>query len=118
MFYEKLNEICKVQGTTPTALIKSLGYSSSKVTAWKNGSIPKYEILMKLSGALCVPVAQFFTDGTAACDTILTKQELFLIDGFRSLNSVGQDYLLMQLDLLKDKYKKSDTASNLEKVVV
>ena len=117
MFYERLNEICKGQGTTPTALIKSLGYSSSKVTAWKNGSIPKYEILLKLSGALRVPVAQFFSEGTAAWDTSLTKQEQFLLDSFRALNEMGKEYILQTLEMAKMTYKKSDTVSDMEKVV-
>lgn len=62
VFYEQLNRICKQKNTTPTAVTKKLGYSSSKVTAWKNGSIPKQEILVNLADCLGVNTKDFFDD--------------------------------------------------------
>ncbi|MBQ9743238.1 MAG: helix-turn-helix transcriptional regulator [Ruminococcus sp.] len=62
MFYEQFNHICISQGTTPSAIVKKLGLSTSKITAWKRGSIPKPTILEKLSNELSVPVSAFFSD--------------------------------------------------------
>lgn len=48
MFYDQFEKLCKERNTTPTQFTKDiLNLSSSKVTMWKNGSIPKYEILKK-----------------------------------------------------------------------
>ena len=49
MFYDILNNLCTLKGTTITAVLKSLGISTSKGTAWKNGSVPNGEILSKLA---------------------------------------------------------------------
>lgn len=41
MFFEQFNKLCIANNTTPTRFtIDILQLSSSKVTAWKNGSIP------------------------------------------------------------------------------
>ena len=45
MFYDRLSELCKQNGTTVTELLKTLQLSTSKGTAWKNGSIPSGGIL-------------------------------------------------------------------------
>ena len=45
-------------------MVKSLGLSTSKVTAWKKGGIPKQETLYKLAEVLNVSVDCFFRDQT------------------------------------------------------
>lgn len=52
MFYDRLQLCCTRSNTTVTALLKSMGLSSSKGTAWKNGSIPKADVLHKIAAAL------------------------------------------------------------------
>ena len=49
MFYERLKTICLRNGITVSSLVKALGLSTSKVTAWKNGSVPKGENLVKIA---------------------------------------------------------------------
>lgn len=49
MFYERLEKICLRNGITVSALVKALGLSTSKVTAWKKGSVPKGEVLVKIA---------------------------------------------------------------------
>lgn len=51
-FYKRLDSSCKATGTSVTALLKSLNISTSKGTAWKNGSIPRADVLQKLATAL------------------------------------------------------------------
>ena len=51
-FYKRLDSLCKATGTSVTALLKSLNISTSKGTAWKNGSIPRAGVLQKLATAL------------------------------------------------------------------
>ena len=45
-----------------------------------------------------------------------SKEELLLTD-FRTLNEQGQDYILQTMDMVKDKYKKSNMLSDMEKIV-
>ena len=49
IFWEKLNHLCTEQNTTVTAVLKELKISTSKGTAWRNGSIPNGVILDKLA---------------------------------------------------------------------
>lgn len=46
----------------------------------------------------------------------LSNKEKKLISDFRELNSQGQDYILQTMDLVKDKYKKCDSVSELENI--
>lgn len=49
MFYDRLKNICDSKGITVTFLLKSLNISTSKGTAWKNGSSPNSEIVKKIA---------------------------------------------------------------------
>ena len=51
-FEENLKRICKDRGTTPTAIMKKWGLSTSKVSAWYKGSLPKQEVLIRLAEEL------------------------------------------------------------------
>jgi len=59
-FGKNLKRICNEQGTSPTSVVKSLGYSNSKVNMWNNGSLPKAEMLVKLAEKLNCSVMDFF----------------------------------------------------------
>lgn len=83
-FAENLNRICKEQGTTPTALCKKLGLSTSKVAAWNGGSIPKQEIMLKLAQELECSVMDFFADGMSMSS--LDDDEIDIIRVYRSLD--------------------------------
>ncbi|MDE6880195.1 MAG: hypothetical protein K2P20_02430 [Oscillospiraceae bacterium] len=49
MFLERLLSLCSANGTDISNVLRSLGLSTSKGTAWRNGSIPNGEILLKLA---------------------------------------------------------------------
>ena len=61
-FAENLKRICSLRGTNPTALCKELGLSTSKVSAWYSGSLPKQEIMVQLAQKLDCSVMDFFAD--------------------------------------------------------
>ena len=49
MFFERLEHLCAENGSNVTAVLKELNLSTSKGTAWRNGSIPKGEVLSVLA---------------------------------------------------------------------
>ena len=61
-FSENLNRICKERGTTVSSILKEFGLSTSKVTMWNNGSLPKQEMLLRLADRLDCSVMDFFQD--------------------------------------------------------
>jgi transcriptional regulator with XRE-family HTH domain len=61
-FADNLKRICTLRGTNPTALCKELGLSTSKVSAWYGGSLPKQEVMVQLAQKLDCSVMDFFSD--------------------------------------------------------
>ena len=91
MFYNQLEKLCRNNNTTPTSFIKELGYSSSKITAWKNGSIPKYEILNKISEYFNIPISYLFEESNQEinfCHLPSDQQEL--LDLYNQLDPIKQ----------------------------
>lgn len=48
-FFDIIENLCKQHNTKVTNVLKEIGLSRSKGTAWRNGSIPNGEILVKLA---------------------------------------------------------------------
>ena len=61
-FADNLKRICTERGTSPTALLKSMGVATSKVAMWNSGSLPKQEMLVRLAKELNCSVMDFFAD--------------------------------------------------------
>lgn len=90
MFYEQLKVLCKQRKTTPTAFVtEKLKLSSSKITAWKNGSIPKYGILKQISEYFNVPVSYLFMEKNED-----NEDEQKLIIAYRQLTDEGKRAVL------------------------
>jgi len=50
--YDKFADICRLKGTTPTALTFKLGLSKGNASNWKKGGNPSVDILLKISKVL------------------------------------------------------------------
>lgn len=61
-FAENLKRICEDRHTNPTTLCKELGLSTSKVSAWYKGSLPKQDVMVLLAQKLECSVMDFFAD--------------------------------------------------------
>lgn len=77
MFYEQLESLCKENGTTPTAFVRDiLKLSTSKVTAWSNGSIPKIGTLKEIANYFDVTVGYLFDGKSVSVELSEDQQEL------------------------------------------
>lgn len=86
MFFEQLDRLCKENDTTPTEFVRdTLRLSTSKVTAWKNGSLPKYEILLLIAKHFNVSVGYLF-DGETNYDS-LPLDEQQLLNDYRTVDN-------------------------------
>lgn len=93
MFYQKLELLCKRQGTTPTRLlVDKLNLSSSKVTLWKNGSCPKGDVLIKIADYFGVSV-DYLLDREKPFAAAITEEEV-LIETFRGCDEKRQAAIL------------------------
>ena len=55
-FFERFSSLCKSVGETPNSVAKSIGASSGSVTAWKNGTEPRYSTVVKIADYFGVSV--------------------------------------------------------------
>ena len=104
MIYKQLAELCASIGTTPTNFVKDvLKLSSSKVTAWKNGSIPKSEILIQIANYFGVTVGYLF-DGKKSSPSELSEEELKCIDLFSQLDTLDKGRILERMSCMIENY--------------
>lgn len=61
-FDQNLKRICESRGISPTSLLESMGVSTSKVTLWNKGGLPKQDMLVRLAKELNCSVMDFFAD--------------------------------------------------------
>lgn len=54
MFWQVFYSECKKQGTSPNAVCKAIGLSNATATGWKNGTLPKADVLVKIADVLHV----------------------------------------------------------------
>lgn len=104
MFYDQLTALCKAHNTTPTAFVTDiLGLSSSKITAWKSGSIPKYGILKDIAAHFGVPVSYLFVEKNEVSEkTPLSEHELSLLKAFKELNDFDKGQVLSKAETLAE----------------
>lgn len=74
-FATNLKRICTERGTSPTALLKSMGVATSKVALWNGGSLPKQEMLVRLAKELNCSVMDFFADEDTIHTTNIAIEE-------------------------------------------
>ena len=49
MFYQRYAALCRSLGESPSAVAGKNGISSTSVTRWKNGAVPKGQIVARLA---------------------------------------------------------------------
>ncbi len=55
-FWEVFYSECQKQGTSPNAVCKAIGLSNAAATGWKNGTLPKADVLVKVADHLNISV--------------------------------------------------------------
>lgn len=49
MFWDSFYKICQSRNVSPTSVCKAIGLSNAAATGWKNGTVPKGDVLVKLA---------------------------------------------------------------------
>lgn len=47
MFWDNYCALCEAAGESPTAVAESLGLTSGSVSGWRNGAIPRNQVLYR-----------------------------------------------------------------------
>ena len=56
MFFDNFKQISQERGTSPSKVLQELGLSTSKLTAWKRGSVPKERYVQQIAEYFDIPV--------------------------------------------------------------
>lgn len=56
MFWDNFQRICKEKGESPNGVCREIGLSNAVATHWKNGTLPKADVLVKIAEHLDVSV--------------------------------------------------------------
>lgn len=84
MFYNNLIKVCIKKNTTINAVLTKLGKQNSGISSsWKNGTIPKIDIVSKISDILEVSTDELIK----GIDNKLSNDEQFLLDTYRKLSN-------------------------------
>lgn len=52
MFWDNFYHLCELKNTTPNAVCKQLNLSTATATHWKNGTMPKGDVLLNIANLL------------------------------------------------------------------
>lgn len=101
MFFDVYAELCKSQGMTPNGVAKILGFASSSVTQWKNGSTPRPAALQKIADYFGVSVSYFLNgqkeNPTASGEVNYSDMEL--LSAFNSADEATKQAIRLILGL-------------------
>lgn len=98
-FAENFNRICREKGTTPTALLKTMGVATSKVAMWNSGSLPKEDMMVRLAQELKCSVMDFFADEIAESKEPENDDEADILRIFRMLDRrTKHEFMTMAYD--------------------
>lgn len=120
IFAQNLNYYLNLYRKNQMDLIKDLNLSSSTVSNWCTGlKLPRMDKIQLLADYFGILKSDLLEEkkgeAVQSPDVIcLAPKEEQLVMAFRSLNKQGQEYILQTMDLVKDKYKKSISVSDME----
>lgn len=105
-FYERLKQECNNNGISPTSLLKQLKISTSKLTSWKNGSMPNSDFLIPISEFLGVSI-DFLLTGKEK-EPSLSADEQELLDYFKKLPKKDKQRLIGRAELLAEQAETTE----------
>jgi transcriptional regulator with XRE-family HTH domain len=116
--YAKLDELCKLKKTTPSALSQELGLTKGNSTNWKKGGNPSVEILSRIADSLECSTDELL--GRDKCNynstnkIILTEQEQEMLTYFRLLSSEEKIRQIGRLEGLTEAIRKRTAETSSE----
>lgn len=80
MFYDNIYKICNDKGTTPTTVLKELGFSTGNVSKWKKGSVPNIDMCVAIAQKLNVSLDYLVLLRSSSFESALSDSEQEWLD--------------------------------------
>ena len=95
LFAKNVNSMCKNRGTNLSAMCRELGWSPSRITLINNGTLPKFDDMLKICKYLDCSLLELWMD---IDDIVITDEdEKEIITVFRSLDRRTKHEFMTQL---------------------
>ena len=91
MFYARLQNLCYEKNISITRVLKELELSTSKGTAWKNGSIPNGKIIEKLANYFNVSTDYLLGRATPTATELQQPTEQAISDFHTLISNLNED---------------------------
>ena len=110
MFFLRLEELCKRNNTTPTAITLVLGYSKGSMTHWKKGNYPSGEIIIRFARYFNVSADYLLglTDSPMPLNT-LSPEDIEALENGRKINDLpARDRKIVETILETKDFSRKD----------
>lgn len=97
-FYDRCEELARSKNISLNELGRRVGVSGPAITGWKNGSLPKLDIAMKVAEEFDVSIDYLATGK----EKDLSQRDIELLKDFHSASEVFQQSILNLLQQVKE----------------
>ncbi|MGN1105589.1 MAG: XRE family transcriptional regulator [Huintestinicola sp.] len=124
MNYDVFEQLCKENGTSPTALTEKLGLSKGNTTSWKKGGNPSVEVLLQLSVELNCTTDYLLTgkekspSAEQSAKEQLSPDEQELLEYFSVLSHDTRQKLLGRAELLAEQVTEKATEQEVSGITI
>ena len=115
---QRIKEKRKEAGLNQKELAAKVGLSEASVSKYEHGKVEDatHNMLNKFADVLGVSIAWLLglEEKPKESASLLSTEEKRLVDGFRSLNRAGKDYIMQTMDSAVTAYKDEPVAQKRE----
>ena len=118
MFYEVFTKLCNEKDISPTATLQNLKISTSKLTAWKNGSLPSASVLILLSEYFQVSI-DYLLKGKEKniSENKLTQNENEMLEIFKNFDDREQVKIIGRMEEWLEVKRQREAISKSQRIV-
>lgn len=109
MFYDNLKTACANKGVSVTSMLKEFKISTSNGTAWKNGTSPSADIVVRFSEFLGVST-DFLLKGVTLNENFnrMSNLEAECLNRFSLLNDIDKGRILDRMETMYESYSHDE----------
>ena len=118
MFYEIFTKLCNEKDISPTATLQNLKISTSKLTAWKNGSLPSASVLILLSEYFQVSI-DYLLKGKEKniSENKLTQNENEMLEIFKNFDDREQIKIIGRIEEWLEVKRQREVIAQKQRIV-
>lgn len=109
MFYDVYERLCRKKGKSVTTACREIGISANAPRAWKEGSVPRIDSLIKIAEYFGVTVEELQDEPPKEpimLSPIITEEEMRVVAQYRQLTAENREKAREYMEFLQMKQPK------------